>query len=100
MCKYKKAMKEQAEYFGLDNRMLQCTEELSELAQALCKYRRIIDGDKTCIVNVTEAKQMVAEEIADVEICLEQLKYLLRNKEQVERRKKQKIKRTQERLNK
>jgi NTP pyrophosphatase (non-canonical NTP hydrolase) len=100
MCKYKKAMKEQAEYFGLDNRMLQCTEELSELVQALCKYRRIIDGDKTCIVNVTEAKQMVAEEIADVEICIEQLKYLLCNKEQVERRKKQKIKRTQERLNK
>lgn len=100
MCKYKKVMKEQAEYFCLDNRMIQCTEELSELAQALCKYRRRIDGDKTCIVNVTEAKQMVAEEIADVEICLEQLKYLLRNKGQVERRKKQKIKRTQERLNK
>lgn len=50
--------------------------------------------------NIHEAKQMVAEEIADVEICLEQLKYLLRNKGQVERRKKQKIKRTQERLNK
>lgn len=31
MCKYKGAMKEQAEYFGLGNRMLQCTEELGEL---------------------------------------------------------------------
>lgn len=41
---------------------------------------------------------MVAEEIADVEICIEQLKYLLCNKEQVERIKKQKIKRTWNRL--
>lgn len=100
MRKQNKLLKEQAEHFGIENRMLQCTEELSELIQALSKYRRIIDGDKTCIVNATEAKQMIAEEIADVEICLEQLKYLLCNKEQVERRKKQKIKRTQERLNK
>lgn len=46
MCKYKKVMKEQAEYFCLDNRMIQCTEELSELAQALCKYRSKTDDSR------------------------------------------------------
>lgn len=98
MCKYKKAMKEQAEYFGLDNRMLQCTEELGELIQALSKYKRAKEVDVTCTVSKIEAEKIVTEEIADVEICLEQLKHLLRNKEQVGRIKKQKIKRTWNRL--
>lgn len=98
MRKYKKAMKEQAEYFGLDNRMLQCTEELSELIQSLSKYRRVEQNDKTCMLIKEDTECMVSEEIADVEICIEQLKHLLCNKEQVERIKKQKIKRTQERL--
>lgn len=89
---------EQAEYFGIENRMLQCTEELSELIQALSKYRRVEQNDKTCMLTKEDTECMVAEEIADVEICLEQIKYLLCNKEQVERIKKQKIKRTQERL--
>lgn len=98
MCKYKKAIKEQAEYFGLDNRMLQCTEELGELIQALSKYRRTIDCDETCTVSRIEAELMVAEEMADVEICLEQLKHLLRNKEQIKQTKEQKVIRTKQRL--
>ncbi|WP_419021374.1 hypothetical protein [Holdemanella sp.] len=98
MRKYKEAMKEQAEYFGLDNRMLQCTEELGELIQALSKYRRAIDGDGTCTVNRIEAEHMVAEEMADVEICIKQLKHLLGNKNQVERIREQKVVRTKQRL--
>lgn len=98
MRKQNKLLKEQAEHFGIENRMLQCTEELSELIQALSKYRRVEQGDKTCMLIKKDVVHMVAEEIADVEICLEQIKYLLCNKEQVERIKEQKIKRTQERL--
>ena len=79
--------------------MLQCTEELSELIQALSKEsRRVEQGDKTCMLIKKDVEHMVAEEIADVEICIEQLKHLLCNKEQVERIKKQKIKRTWNRL--
>lgn len=98
MRKYKEAMKEQAEYFGLDNRMLQCTEELGELIQALSKYKRVIDGDETCTVSRIEAEHMVAEEMADVEICLKQLKHLLYNKEQIKQIKEQKVTRTKQRL--
>lgn len=98
MCKYKKAMKEQAESFGLDNRVLQCTEELGELIQALSKYKRVIDGDGTCTASRIEAEHMVAEEMADVEICIKQLKHLLGNKNQVEQIKEQKVVRTKQRL--
>ena len=98
MCKYKKAMKEQAEYFGLDNRMLQCTEELGELIQALSKYKRVIDGDGTCTVSRIEAELSVTEEMADVEICIKQLKHLLANKNQIKQIKEQKVVRTKQRL--
>lgn len=50
MRKQNKLLKEQAEHFGIENRMLQCTEELSELIQALSKYRRVEQGDKTCML--------------------------------------------------
>lgn len=65
---------EQAEQFGIENRMLQCTEEAGELIQALCKYQRVLSGDKTCNTDIVHADYMVVEEIADVEICLEQIK--------------------------
>lgn len=44
------------------------------------------------------AEYMIAEEIADIEICMEQLKYLLGNKEKIEQIKEEKIHRTEQRL--
>lgn len=90
---------EQAELFGLENRMLQCTEECGELIQALCKCKRVLSGDKTCqIHNMQYIEHMISEEIADVEICIEQIKYLLKNYEKVEHIKQNKIQRTEERM--
>ena len=57
-----------AEYYGLDSQLNILQEELSELIQAVSKYRR---GNHSHIL----------EEIADVEIMLEQVKYLLGNPE-------------------
>lgn len=94
----KKTIREQAEQFGLENRMLQCTEECGELIQALCKYKRITQGDKTCNIDLIHAEYMIAEEIADIEICIEQLKYLMCNKGEVNRIKHEKVKRTEQRL--
>lgn len=89
-------MLEQAEQFGLENRLLQCTEEAGELIQALSKYRRILHGDKTCQTDMIHAEYMIAEEIADIEICIKQLKYLLGNtEEQIEQIKAEKIERTE-----
>lgn len=93
-----KCIREQAEQFGLENRMLQCTEEAGELIQALSKYRRIKQGDKTCRTDMCHAEYMIAEEMADLEICIEQLKCLLGNTEQIEQIKAEKVHRTEQRL--
>lgn len=90
-----KTMLEQAEQFGLENRLLQCTEEAGELIQALSKYQRILQGDKTCQTDMIHAEYMVAEEMADIEICIKQLKYLLENTEQIEQIKAEKVERTE-----
>lgn len=89
---------EQAERFGLENRMLQCMEECGELIQALSKYKRILQGDKTCKVKGQQAINMVLEEIADVEITLKQIKYLLCKTEAVEHIKVRKVIRTEQRM--
>ena len=96
--RYDQTMIEQAEQFGLENRLLQCTEEAGELIQALCKYQRILQGDKTCQTDMVHAEYMIKEEMADIEICIEQLKYLLGNTEQIEQIKAEKVQRTEHRL--
>lgn len=93
-----KCIIEQAEQFGLENRMIQCTEEAGELIQALCKYQRIQQGDKTCQTDMIHAEYMIAEEMADVELLLEQIKYLLGNEMEVRERKLYKLDRTEQRL--
>ena len=57
-----------ADHYGLDSQLNILQEELAELIQAVSKYRR---GDPSHIL----------EEIADVEIMLDQIKYLLGNPE-------------------
>ena len=93
-------IQKQAERFTLQNRMLQCTEEMAELSQQFCKYQRITEGDKTCKHYKPETLYNITEEIADVEYCLEQIKYLLGDKyiEQIEAIKEQKYRRTEQRL--
>ena len=98
MKEYNKRIYEQAEQFGIENRMLQCSEEAGELIQALCKYQRILNADKTCNTDMVHAEYMIAEEIADIEICLKQIKYLLGNTEAVERIKAQRVDRTEQRM--
>lgn len=96
--RYYQTIIEQAEQFGLENRMLQCTEECGELIQALSKYQRILQGDKTCQTDMIHAEYMIAEEMADIEICIEQLKYLLVNSRQIEQIKVEKVQRTEQRI--
>lgn len=93
-----KHTRKQAEQFGIENRMIQCTEECGELIQALSKYQRIQQGDKTCQTDMCHAEYMIAEEMADVELLLEQIKYLLGNEMEVRERKLYKLDRTEQRL--
>lgn len=76
-----------AEHFGMDNQMIKTAEELSELIQVICK----IQAEGITI----ESYQNLVEEVADVEIMLERIKYLHEIPEsEIEETKKEKIERT------
>ena len=51
-------------------------EELGELAQALGKYVRYMSADATLRKGIVDIYDMIIEELADVEICLEKFKKL------------------------
>lgn len=72
-----------ADSYGLFHQELQLIQEMSELTQAITKTM-------LCI-NTESLEGNVDEEIADVEIMLEQVKYLRGNAGAVERIKGQKI---------
>ncbi len=58
-----------AEYYGLDHQLGLLQEECGELVQAISKYHRYHDMG------------LLIEEIADVEVVIAQIKYLLGEKE-------------------
>lgn len=81
---------ENAEYYGYLEQSLILNEELSELIQAISKYRR--NNSKKNFDNIVE-------EIADVEVMLHQIKHLLGiNPKYVEQIKIEKVNRTKERI--
>lgn len=49
-------------------------EELAELTQALTKYIRYLISDDTLRKDRYEIQDMIYEELADVELCLEKFK--------------------------
>lgn len=61
-----------ANYYGIDNQVSIAQEELAELIQALSKYRRAND-----CADVLNAFADVIEEMADVTLMLQQIRYLL-----------------------
>lgn len=92
----KEICKKIIEYYGHDAQERQLIEEMAELTQALNKFWRFrngyIDGDRAAIVD------NIAEEIADVEICLEQVKEFRNLKKEVKRWTEKKLNREVERI--
>ena len=66
-----------ADHYGVKSQINQCIEELSELIQALCKYKRKYNSDVPNYEDSEELKH-IAEELTDVGIMSEQLLYLLK----------------------
>ncbi len=70
-------VKKIADFYGLNAQMYQLIEEMAELTQAINKYNRwhgvgqLVKQPHLTIIN------NVCEEIADVEIMLEEIKYLM-----------------------
>ncbi len=76
-------IKQIAAVYGYDAQSRQCIEEMAELTQAINKLWRkelkcgYISGDESRLNRESAAYNNVVEEIADVEIMLEQMKELL-----------------------
>lgn len=79
--------REALEKYGAESQTLMLFEEMSELIKELCKHARGEDNVR-----------FIAEEIADVEIVLEQMKILHDCAEDVEQWKFRKLRRLKERL--
>jgi NTP pyrophosphatase (non-canonical NTP hydrolase) len=72
----KQSIIEIAEFYGYDAQSRQLIEEMAELTVALNKYHRITN-DMNYVYEHTKCIDSIKEEIADVYIMLEQMKYLL-----------------------
>jgi hypothetical protein len=76
--------------WGIENQIKICIEELAELIQVLAKHGRKINGTSI---------EKIAEEIADVELMIEQMKIAFKIYKDVEKWKDVKIKRLEGYLN-
>ena len=65
-----------ADHYGLDAQMNVTIEELSELTQAIARYRRFAGCDQK---QKRVLLACIAEGLADVEIMVEQMTYLTRS---------------------
>lgn len=96
MCDLRKQNLANAECFGYEAQSNQLIEECAELIQAVSKYRRAAaKGEDEKLIALSN----LVEEIADVEIMIEQIKHLLQiQDEDILALKQFKINRTKERI--
>lgn len=95
----KPAIKDIADFYGTEAQTHQLVEEMAELTQALNKlWRKTKFETDLTSEEEKELTSHVAEEIADVKVCLEQVEYLLGIENSVTKWKEMKIKRQQDRI--
>lgn len=89
----KEIMQKAINTYGVENQIIKTVEELSELSQALCKFllKPYTESDRTILNNIYE-------EIADVEIMLEQCKIMFQCDKEVSAWKHKKIERLERRI--
>ena len=66
-----------AEHYGYDAQSRQCIEEMAELTQTINKWWRVCGNGQRTEESIAECRYNLIEEIADVQIMLYQLGYLL-----------------------
>lgn len=86
--------------YGVENQMIKTVEELSELSQALCKslIRLNYTKEKISLEDDLKSVDNIFEEMADVEIMLEQCKIMFQCDKEVNKWKHKKIERLEKRL--
>lgn len=91
-------IKKIADHYGLKSQQRQLAEECGELIQATSKYMRYQETSYASTVD-WQYLQKVCEEIADVEVMLDQIKYLLNiNPDAIDEIKQNKVDRQLERI--
>lgn len=92
-----------AEEYGYDAQSRQCIEEMAELTQAINKFwRKQLGCGKTGLEGAgfrNEEYRNLVEEIADVQIMLDQMKILLDCEESIHEVVEEKLNRQMERIN-
>lgn len=88
----KEAIKQIADNYGYKNQRKKLIEEMAELTVEICHL------DERGNYNDFKHRQGIYEEIADVEVVLEQIKYLLNCEDEVEAMKTYKMRRQLERM--
>lgn len=83
-----KDLRQIAEHYGLRVQMRQLIEEMAELTQVICKAERY---------DLDTVRDHLVEEVADVEVVLEQVVYLLGDN-RIEQIKAEKIERQKRRI--
>lgn len=68
-----------ADYYGFKSQSVMLIEEMSELTKAITRYKRFTENGQPVrnAISKVMLKENIAEEIADVEVVLEEIKYLL-----------------------
>ena len=92
-----------AKHYGYEPQSRQLIEEMAELTVAINKNWRAINygtADEEGAKKVLETRERVIEEIADVEIMLEQIKYMLDAYSSIAEYKAQKLDRQLKRIEK
>ncbi len=86
--------------YGRVNQVIKTVEELSELSQALCKslIRLNYTKEKISLEDDLKSVDNIFEEMADVEIMLEQCKIMFQCDKEVNKWKQKKIERLEKRL--
>lgn len=83
-----------AEHYGYESQSRQLIEEMAELTVAINKWWRLGND----MVNLPIKRKNVIEELSDVEVVLEQVKYLLCCELEVEKVKREKVERQLKRM--
>ena len=84
--------------YGYDSQSRQCIEEMAELTQAINKWWRVCGNGQRTEKSIAECRDNLVEEIADVQIMLWQIEYLLLSTPEVNQMITQKLNRQLERI--
>ena len=87
-----------AEHYGYDAQSRQCIEEMAELTQAINKFWRVCGNGQKTEKSIQDCRDNLVEEMADVQIMLWQMEYLLLSGQEVNQMIEKKLDRQLERI--